>query len=129
LVVDDNRDAARSLAHLLSLYGHEVHTAHDGPAALELARAHEPEIVLLDIGMPRMDGLEVARRMRNDLGLKALLVALTGYGQDRDRRRSEEAGFDAHLVKPVEFEHLHTVLQISAKQMDEKKDAKPESMS
>jgi CheY-like chemotaxis protein len=125
LVVDDNRDAARSLARLLGLYGHDVQTAHDGPAALQTAQTHAPEVILLDIGMPRMDGLEVARRIRNDLGLKrTLLVAVTGYGQDRDRRRSEEAGFDVHLVKPIEFEHLHTVLQISAMASEKEKNKK-----
>jgi len=120
LVVDDNRDAARSLARLLSLYGHNVQTAHDGPTALESARTHIPEIILLDIGMPRMDGFEVARRLRQDLGLKeVLLVALTGYGQDRDRRRSEAAGFDVHLVKPIEFEHLHTILQTTQRSYEQ----------
>ena len=128
LVVDDNRDAARSLARLLALYGHEVQTAHDGPAALEAARTHIPEIILLDIGMPRMDGLEVARRLRQESCLKeVMLVALTGYGQDRDRRRSREAGFDVHLVKPVEFEHLQTILQISNQQAGEKKTAIPDT--
>jgi CheY-like chemotaxis protein len=103
LIVDNNRDAADSLALLLRLAGHEVRTAYDGPAALDLARVWPPDVVLLDIGMPGMDGLEVARRLRQDLGLKqALLVALTGYGQDEDRRRSQEAGFNAHLVKPVD---------------------------
>ena len=82
------------------------------PAALELARTWKPEIILLDIGMPRMDGLEVARRIRQDLGLTdVVLVALTGYGQDRDRRRSREAGFNIHLVKPIELDHLHSILQ------------------
>jgi signal transduction histidine kinase len=111
LVVDDNKDAAQSLSLLLKLSGYDVHTAHDGPAALEAARAYAPEIVLLDIGLPRMNGLEVARRLRQDLGLKdILLVALTGYGQEEDRRRSQEAGFNAHLVKPVDLDELHELL-------------------
>jgi signal transduction histidine kinase/ActR/RegA family two-component response regulator len=112
LVVDDNVDSAESLALLLRVTGHEVRTAHNGPAALETAQAFAPEIVLLDIGLPRMDGLEVARRMRQDLGLtNALLVAMTGYGQDEDRRRSQEAGFNAHLVKPVDLDELNEFLE------------------
>jgi CheY-like chemotaxis protein len=99
----------------LTLYGHDVQTAHDGVTAIEIARAQAPEIILLDIGMPQMDGLEVARRLRQDVGLKDVrLVALTGYGQDRDRLRSKEAGFDVHLVKPIEFEHLHALLAAPA---------------
>jgi two-component system CheB/CheR fusion protein len=102
LVVDDNRDAADSLALLLQVSGHEVRTAHDGPTALEAARAWRPEVVVLDLGLPRLDGYEVARRLRREqLGEGLVLVALTGYGQDEDRRRSEEAGFDHHLVKPA----------------------------
>jgi len=112
LVVDDNRDAANALAVLLRLIGHEVQVAHDGPSALDNARANPPEIILLDIGMPRMNGFEVGRRLRQDLGLTTvLLVALTGYGQDQDRKRSHEAGFDMHLVKPIELSHLYGVLQ------------------
>jgi CheY-like chemotaxis protein len=112
LVVDDNVDSAESLALLLRVTGHEVRTAHHGPAALETAQTFAPEIVLLDIGLPRMDGLEVARRMRQDLGLtNALLVAMTGYGQDEDRRRTQEAGFNAHLVKPVDLDELNEFLE------------------
>jgi signal transduction histidine kinase len=110
LVVDDNADGAQSLGMLLQMFGHEVRTAQDGPAAIEEARKYEPEVVLLDIGLPGMDGLEVARRLRQELGLKALLVAMTGYGQEEYRRRSQEAGFNAHLVKPVDLETLHTML-------------------
>jgi signal transduction histidine kinase/ActR/RegA family two-component response regulator len=111
LVVDDHEDAARSLKMLLELNGHEVHAALDGAAALKSAQAHLPDIVLLDIGLPGIDGFEVARRFREDARLKdVLLVALTGYGQDDDRRRSQEAGFNAHLVKPVELETLHAIL-------------------
>jgi PAS domain S-box-containing protein len=111
LIVDKNRDAADSLAFLLHLAGQEVRTAYDGPVALDLARARPPDVVLLDIGMPGMDGLEVARRLRRDLGLKqALLVALTGYGGEEDRRRSQEAGFNVHLVKPVDLDTLEVLL-------------------
>ncbi len=103
LVVDDNADAAESLAVLLRSAGHEVRTAYDGPSALAAARDLRPEVVLLDLGLPGMDGCEVARRLRQLEGLQgALLVALTGYGSEEDRRRSKEAGFDRHLVKPVD---------------------------
>jgi PAS domain S-box-containing protein len=111
LVVDDNADAAESLAVLLRLEGHEVRTAHDGPAALEAARGFRPEVVVLDIGLPRMDGYEVARRLRAEAGLAdALMVALTGYGQEEDRRRAEAAGFDAHLIKPADPAALQGIL-------------------
>ena len=87
------------------------YTAYDGPAALELARQHRPDVVLLDIGLPVMDGYEVARRCREEPGLRGMiLVAMTGYGQDSDRRRSQEAGFDAHLVKPVNLQDLVLLL-------------------
>jgi CheY-like chemotaxis protein len=114
LVVDDSRDAATSLARLLVRHwNQEVRTAHDGHEALELAREFGPEMILLDIGLPGLDGYEVARRLRQrEAHGETLLVALTGYGQDEDRRKSQEAGFDMHLVKPVEpgvirriFEH------------------------
>jgi signal transduction histidine kinase/ActR/RegA family two-component response regulator len=103
LVVDDNQDAADSLALVLRLMGHEVHVCHDGAGALAATREFRPEVVLLDIGLPEMDGYEVARRLRaapelNDM----LLVAITGYGQEQDLRRSREVGFDHHLVKPVD---------------------------
>jgi two-component system CheB/CheR fusion protein len=111
LVVDDNVDAAESLALFLGMNGHEVRTAFDGPAALELARTCRPEVVVLDIGMPGMDGYEVARRLRQEPGLgSVLLVALTGYGQEQDRRRSREAAIDHHLVKPVDPQALRALL-------------------
>jgi signal transduction histidine kinase/DNA-binding response OmpR family regulator len=111
LVVDDNDDAARSLARLLRLTGHEVTTAPDGASALAALPAFGPEIVLLDIGLPGMDGYEVAREMRRHPGGEKLaLVALTGYGQDEDRRRSQEAGFNEHLVKPVDPDVLQSLL-------------------
>jgi two-component system CheB/CheR fusion protein len=111
LVVDDNRDAAESLALLLRLDGHDVRVAHDGPAALEAAAAFGPEVVLLDIGLPRMSGHEVAARLLGQPNAgRCLLVAMTGYGQDEDRRRSREAGFDVHLTKPVEPAVLRRLL-------------------
>jgi CheY-like chemotaxis protein len=103
LVVDDNKDAAVSLATLLRLKGHEVRVAHDGPSALAMASAFRPSMVFLDIGMPEMDGYEVARRIRQQAGSQpVVLAALTGWGQEEDRRRSLAAGFDHHLVKPPE---------------------------
>ena len=115
LVVDDNVDAASSLSRLLTrLYGQEVRVAHDGPAALELAPAFRPEVVILDIGMPGMDGYEVARRLRCQAECAgALLVALTGWGQESDQRRSREAGLDRHLIKPVDLEALRDVLAVA----------------
>jgi PAS domain S-box-containing protein len=111
LVVDDNRDAADSLAMLLRLQGHEVRVAHDGPAALEMVNGYCPALVFLDIGMPGMDGYEVARRLRQQPGLNNVrLAALTGWGQQEDRRRTAEAGFDHHLVKPVEPKALEGLL-------------------
>ncbi len=111
LVVDDNVDAAESLALILRMAGHEVRTAYRGPTALEAARTFQPEVVLLDIGMPGMDGYDLARRLRQERGLqKVLLVALTGYGQEEDRRLSWSASIDFHLVKPVEHEALQSLL-------------------
>ena len=109
LVVDDNVDAAVSLGMLLKLAGQEVRVAYDGPAALRQAIDFRPDLVLLDIGMPGMDGYEVCRRLRREVRLgKTTLVALTGWGQDEDRRRSHDAGFDHHIVKPVEPSALAT---------------------
>jgi len=110
LVVDDNVDAADSLAVLLRMRGHEVRVAHDGPAALSLAEEVRPAIVLMDVGLPGMDGYEVCRRMRAASGADARIIAMTGYGQERDRQRAREAGFDAHAVKPVEFAELAKLL-------------------
>ncbi len=111
LVVDDNLKNASSLDVLLSALGQEVHTAHDGQTALKLARQLQPDIVLLDIGLPVMDGYEVARRCRIEPGLERVtLVAMTGYGKEEDRQRSQQAGFDAHLVKPVNVEDLRVLL-------------------
>jgi len=103
LIADDNQDALESLALMLRMEGHEVHCASDGEEALLLAVQRRPEILVLDVGMPKLDGCEVARRIRAESwGRKAVLVALTGWGQEIDRRRSREAGFDMHLVKPVD---------------------------
>ncbi len=111
LVVDDNVDTAQSMALLLRLKGHQVEVAHDGPAALEAARSFEPEVVLLDIGLPGLDGYEVAKRLREEARLaKALLVALTGYGQEEDRRRARYAGFDHHFTKPVDPTVLYKLI-------------------
>ncbi len=111
LVVDDNVDAAESLGRMLKYMGNEVRTAHDGQGALETAAAFLPDVVLLDIGLPGMDGHEVARRLRRIAGLEqALLIAQTGWGQDEDRKRSHEAGFNHHLVKPVSVAALQAAL-------------------
>jgi signal transduction histidine kinase len=113
LVVDDNVDAAEALGELLRDYGHEVATAHNGPQALDNARLHHPEIILLDISMPEMDGYEVARRIRDEVGLgDALLIALSGYGEDRHRRLAREAGFDQHVTKPVDTSKLEALLKL-----------------
>jgi PAS domain S-box-containing protein len=112
LVVDDNEDAADSLVMILKLFGADVRVARNGPDALEVFRDFEATIVLLDIGMPGMDGYEVARRLRDEFGgrRRLALVALTGWGQEEDRRKAREAGFDHHLVKPAEIEELQALL-------------------
>ncbi len=111
LVVDDNVDAAESIAMLLALEGHEVRSVHAAHDALEAAKSFRPHVVLLDIGLPDMDGYEVARQLRSQQRVESLrLVAITGYGQQSDRLRAQEAGFDQYLVKPVDPEALHAVL-------------------
>ncbi|HEY3414818.1 MAG TPA: PAS domain-containing protein [Armatimonadota bacterium] len=111
LLVEDNLDVARTLAEILELWGYEVQLAHDGQAALALARTSDADVVLMDIGLQGIDGYEVARSLReNHLLPKATLVALTGYGQEDDQRRSREAGFRHHLVKPVDFNALEKLL-------------------
>ena len=115
LVVDDNQDAADSLALMLALSGHETHAAYDGAAALELAERVVPDVVLLDIGMPELNGYEVAERLRRlPWGHRVVLIALTGWGQDEDRRRALAAGFDHHLTKPVDPQRLATLLEAGA---------------
>ncbi len=106
LVVDDNRDSADSLAILLKARGSEVRVAYDGEEAVELARSFEPDVALLDLGLPKLPGLEVARRIRKARGQKVLLVAVTGWGQEENRRQSREAGFDHHFTKPVDLQAL-----------------------
>ncbi len=111
LVVDDNRDAADSLGMLLKALGADVYTVHDGTAALSALHEYQPVVILLDIGMPEMDGFEVAKRVRQrSEGKDVVLIALTGWGQEDDRRRTREAGFDHHLVKPVDLSALQAVL-------------------
>lgn len=110
LVVDDNADAAETLAAILDVWGHKVEVVHTGPAALESVRLKRPDVVLLDIGLPGMDGYEVAQRLRDEGSEAMRLIALTGYGQDNDRRRSLSAGFDDHLVKPVDLDVLSELL-------------------
>jgi PAS domain S-box-containing protein len=111
LVVDDNEDTAKGMAKLLRLSGHTVQVAQSGPGAIASVREHGPEVVVLDIGLPGMDGYEVAARLRKEEGSKeAVIIAVSGYGEDQARSRSREAGFDHHLVKPVNFETLLTVM-------------------
>ncbi len=102
LIIEDNDDARRMLRHLLDHAGHEVHEASDGTDGLARALAIAPDAVIVDIGLPGMDGYTVARRLRESGPAGLLLVAVTGYGQDGDRRRCREAGFDVHLTKPVD---------------------------
>jgi len=110
LVVDDSTASTHTLARLLEKLGQNVQTVHDAASALQQARIEPPDVVISDIGMPRMDGYELARRLREDMGLKVVLVALTGYGRETDKRQSFEAGFDFHLVKPVSFDALQDLL-------------------
>jgi signal transduction histidine kinase/ActR/RegA family two-component response regulator len=110
LVADDNRDAADSLQRILALYGHEVRVAYDGSAAVRLGEEFRPRVAILDIGMPGTNGYEVARELRHRNGPRVTLVALTGWGQEADRRRATEAGFDHHLTKPVDPHALNDLL-------------------
>ena len=111
LVVDDNRDTAWALSKLLEVLGHDVRTAHDGPSALALARRQRPDYVLLDIGLPGLDGYKVAAELRKDLDCRdTVIIAVSGYGQEEDRRRSQVAGFDHHLVKPINHDELILLL-------------------
>jgi PAS domain S-box-containing protein len=111
LVVDDNRDGAESLGMMLTLMGNELRTAHDGLEALDVAAAFRPDLILLDIGMPRLNGYDTARRIREQpWGKNTVLVALTGWGQEDDRQKSHDAGFDTHMVKPVDLAALEKLL-------------------
>jgi CheY-like chemotaxis protein len=111
LVVDDNHDSALSLAMMLSIMGHETRTAHDGESAVETAESFLPEVVLLDIGLPKLNGYEVAQRIREQSwGASMFLIAVTGWGQEEDRQRSSEVGLNVHMVKPVEPAVLERLL-------------------
>jgi CheY-like chemotaxis protein len=111
LVVDDNRDSAESLARLLQMFNHEARAAYDGPAALQAVDSFHPDVIVLDIGMPGMDGYEVARQLRlKPRPARLLIIALTGYGTDADRQRCYEAGIDHHLTKPARLEALQALL-------------------
>ncbi len=111
LVVDDNHDSALSMAMMLQIMGHDTRTAHDGESAVSTAETFLPEVVLLDIGLPKLNGYEVAQRIREqDWGQSMFLIAVTGWGQDEDRQRSREVGLNLHMVKPVEPAALEKLL-------------------
>lgn len=119
LIVDDNRDSADSLAMLLEITGNKTCIAHDGIEAIEAIKEHRPELVLLDIGLPKLDGHEVCRHVRQQpWGKDIVMIALTGWGQDDDRRKSREAGFNGHLVKPVDYDTLLELLKSSPQDGD-----------
>lgn len=124
LIADDNEDAVESLALMLDMMGNETRTALDGLAALQVGESFAPEVVLLDIGMPKLNGYDAARQIRAlPWGAHLVLVALTGRSQDEDRRRSHEAGFDFHLVKPVEPAALEKLLAIVPSTLDSRRSA------
>jgi CheY-like chemotaxis protein len=111
LVVDDNRDGAESMAEMLRLLGNEVRTAHDGYEAIAAAQAFQPAVILMDVGMPRLNGLEATRRIREQPGgASTVIIALTGWGQENDRAQSRDAGCDGHVVKPVGLSELQQLL-------------------
>ena len=111
LVVDDNAHSAESLAQIIKLWGHDSRIAYSGPEAISLAREYGPDVILLDIGLPGMDGCDVARVLRNDPRCRgAVLLAMTGYDRDEDRQRVRDSGFDRHLVKPLELDALEALL-------------------
>jgi DNA-binding response OmpR family regulator len=111
LIVDDLRDSANSLAMLLQIMGNDTRTAYDGQQGVDVAEKFRPDVTLLDIGLPTLDGYEACRRIRREpWGRNVVLIALTGWGQDEDRRRSHEAGFDHHMVKPVDPQELMKLL-------------------
>jgi PAS domain S-box-containing protein len=124
LIVDDNRDSADSLAMLMEITGNKTYMAHDGVEAFEAVEKYRPEVVLLDIGLPKLDGYEVCRRVREQpWGKDIVVIALTGWGQEDDRRRSEEAGFNGHLVKPVDYDELLDLLGSSGESNVKEKSA------
>lgn len=110
LVVDDSVDSAETLGELLKIWGHDVRLAHDGPGAVAAARDYRPEVVLLDIGLPGMDGFAVAAQLRKEGIGGRMLVALTGYGEKQDRDKAQQVGFDHHLVKPIDPDTLQKLL-------------------
>ena len=111
LIVDDNVPSAETLALLIGFSGYTTQVAHDGVEALRVAEAHKPDVVLLDLNLPGMDGFEIARQLRQkETSRDAMLVAVTGYGQEDDRRRTSEAGFKHHLVKPIDLGLLEQIL-------------------
>jgi len=124
LVVDDNVDAADTLAEILRAAGHGVQTEHDGIAAVDAARSHKPDVVLLDIGLPKLNGYDAARQIRSH-DHSPVLVAVTGWGQDDDRRRSQEAGFHHHLVKPVDLSALERILESTASSNGKGREKRP----
>jgi DNA-binding response OmpR family regulator len=112
LIIDDNIDATHSLALLLDLSGHTIRTAHDGITGLAIAEEFNPHVILLDIGLPDINGYEVARRIRQQIwGGEIFLIAATGWGQDKDKELARDAGFDSHLTKPMNIPHLMSILQ------------------
>lgn len=114
LVVDDNKDSAQTLGMMLKIMGNDVRTAHDGLEAIEQAADYRPHVILLDLGMPKLNGYDVCRRIREqDWGCDMMIIALTGWGQAEDRQRTKEAGFDHHLVKPVDVAKLNELLESS----------------
>jgi len=110
LIVEDNLDQAQTLSQLLGLRGHELRVASTGPAAIEIARRFRPEVVLLDIGLPGMDGFEVARQLKREHGERMRIIAVSAYGTDADRRQSMEAGCELHLVKPADPRFIESLL-------------------
>jgi CheY-like chemotaxis protein len=115
LVVDDSVDSARGLQRLLERLGHHVRVEHGGPEAIEAALAERPDFILLDIGLPGMDGYQVAARLRQEDSLRGVvIIAVSGYGQEEDRRRSKEVGMDHHLVKPIDHDALIALLARAA---------------
>ena len=111
LVVEDNRDTARTMSVLLEVWGHQPFVEYDGAAAVQAADRFRPDVILLDIGLPRLDGFEVARQVRRLAGKQPFIICISGYGRDEDRRRSREAGCDHHLVKPADLDLLLRMLR------------------
>jgi two-component system CheB/CheR fusion protein len=111
LVVEDSPDTAETTRVLLELWGHVTLIAHDGPAAVQAADRFRPDVILLDIGLPGLDGYEVARQVRRLIGKQPVIICISGYGRDEDRRRSREAGCDYHFVKPADPDQLERLLR------------------